>query len=105
MELMINIRLSAAAAIAAATMLSACGTTTSDRAISGGLIGAGAGAAIGSTTGNAGAGAVIGGVAGAAVGAATTPSQVDLGDPVWREHHHCVEYDHNNNCLRWAPND
>ena len=79
---MINIRLSAAAAIAAATMLSACGTTTSDRAISGGLIGAGA-----------------------AVGAATTPSQVDLGDPVWREHHHCVEYDHNNNCLRWAPND
>lgn len=102
---MTRIRMPFAAAIAAAALLSACGTTTSDRAISGGLIGAGAGAAVGSATGNAGAGAVIGGAAGAAIGAATTPSQVELGDPVWRQHHHCVEYDRDNNCLRWAPNE
>src|SRR5580765_5921202 len=49
--------------------LSACGTTPGDRAVSGGLIGAGAGAAIGSVTGSAGKGAVIGGLGGAANGA------------------------------------
>jgi osmotically inducible lipoprotein OsmB len=64
--------------------LSGCGTTTSDRAISGGLLGAGAGAVIGSVTGSAGKGAVIGGVAGAATGAVTRPDQVNLGTPVWR---------------------
>ena len=64
--------------------LSACGTTPGDRAVSGGLLGAGAGAAIGSLSGNAGAGAVIGGVAGAATGALTDPCSVNLGDPVWR---------------------
>jgi hypothetical protein len=94
-----------AATFAAAALLSACGTTTSDRAISGGLLGAGAGAAVGSLSGNAGTGAVIGGVAGAAAGALTTPSQVDLGDPVWRSHHHCVEHAANGDCVRWAPND
>ena len=64
--------------------LSACGTTPGDRAVSGGLLGAGAGAAIGSLSGNAGAGAVIGGVAGAAAGAVSDPCSVNLGDPVWR---------------------
>jgi hypothetical protein len=93
------------AAIAAASLLAACGTTPGDRALSGGLLGAGAGAAVGSASGNAGTGAVIGGVAGAAAGALTTPDQVNLGDPVWRANHHCVEYDRDNNCLRWAPND
>jgi len=67
-----------------ALALSACGTTPGDRAVSGGLLGAGAGAAIGSLSGNAGAGAVIGGVAGAAAGAVTDPCSVNLGDPVWR---------------------
>ena len=65
--------------------LSSCGTTQGDRAASGGLLGAGAGAAIGSLSGNAGAGAVIGGVAGAAVGAVSDPCTLNLGDPVWRD--------------------
>jgi len=72
--------------ITAALALSACGTTQGDRAVSGGLIGAGAGAAIGSLAGNAGAGAVIGGVAGAATGALTDPCTLNLGDPWWRDH-------------------
>ena len=78
--------LAASAAITVALALGACGTTTSDRAVSGGLIGAGAGAAIGSLSGNAGAGAVIGGVAGAATGALTDPCTLNLGDPWWRDH-------------------
>lgn len=44
-----------------------------DRTIGGGLIGAGAGALIGSASGNAGTGALIGGVGGALIGNATTP--------------------------------
>jgi len=74
-------------AAAALLVLSACGTTTGDRAVSGGLLGAGAGALIGSTVGNAGAGAAIGGVAGAAAGALSDPCDVNLGDPVWKSHH------------------
>ena len=73
------------AAIAAAIALSACGTTDGDRAVSGGLIGAGAGAAIGSLSGDAGAGALIGGLAGAAAGALTSPCMINLGDPWWRQ--------------------
>ena len=61
-----------------------CGTTQGDRALSGGLLGAGTGAAIGSLTGNAGAGAVIGGAGGALVGALTSPSAINLGPPPWR---------------------
>jgi osmotically inducible lipoprotein OsmB len=64
--------------------LGACGYTTGDRAASGGLLGAGAGAAVGSLSGNAGAGALIGGAAGALGGAATSPNTVNLGRPVWR---------------------
>jgi hypothetical protein len=64
----------------AMSALCACGTTQSDRAVSGGLIGAGAGAAIGSLSGNAGAGAVIGGVGGAATGALTDPCALNLGE-------------------------
>jgi hypothetical protein len=64
--------------------LAACGQTTGDRAVSGGLLGAGAGAAVGSLSGNAGAGALIGGAAGAAGGALTSPNTVNLGRPVWR---------------------
>ena len=77
--------------------LSACGTTPGDRAVSGGLIGAGAGAAVGSLSGNAGEGAVIGGLAGAVVGAATDPCSVRLGDPVWRDKHATRE-DYNRKC-------
>ena len=62
-----------AAMFATALALSACGTAPGERAVSGGLLGAGAGAAIGSVTGSAGRGAVIGGVGGAAIGALTSP--------------------------------
>lgn len=64
--------------------LGACGTTTSDRAISGGGIGAGAGAVGGLLLGAPLEGALIGGAAGAAAGALTDPSQIDLGRPIWR---------------------
>jgi len=54
--------------------LTACGQRPGERALSGGLIGAGAGAAIGAATGgNAGTGALIGGGVGALGGAATSP--------------------------------
>lgn len=76
--------IAAAAALMSAVALGACGTTTQDRAISGGLLGAGAGAAIGSLSGDAGAGALIGGAAGAATGALTDPCSLNLGDPWWR---------------------
>ncbi len=72
------------AIMASALVLAGCGTTPGDRAVSGGLLGAGAGALIGSTTGDAGTGALIGGVAGAAAGALTDPCDVNLGNPPWR---------------------
>ncbi|MBY0337547.1 MAG: hypothetical protein K2X11_13085 [Acetobacteraceae bacterium] len=69
----------------AALGLSACGYSTGDRAISGGLLGAGTGAAVGAITGgNAGTGALIGGAVGAAGGALTSGNSVNLGRPVWR---------------------
>jgi hypothetical protein len=74
-----------AAVIVAAGALTACGTTTSERAASGGLLGAGAGAAIGSLTGSAGTGALIGGAAGAVAGAVSDPCTLNLGDPFWKD--------------------
>jgi hypothetical protein len=63
----------------------ACGYSPGDRAVSGGLLGAGTGAAVGAVTGgNAGTGALIGGAIGAVGGAATSPDTVNLGRPVWR---------------------
>jgi len=64
--------------------LAACGYTPGDRAASGGLLGAGAGAAVGSLSGNAGTGALIGGAAGALGGAVTNADTVNLGRPAWR---------------------
>jgi len=62
-----------------------CGYRPSDRALSGGLIGAGGGAAIaGISGGNPLAGAAIGGAAGALGGALTSPNTLNLGRPVWR---------------------
>ena len=69
---------------AVALLLSACGSTTEDRAISGAGIGAAAGAVTGAIIGVPLVGAAVGAAAGGAVGAATTPSQVDLGKPVWK---------------------
>jgi len=66
--------------LAGATLvLAACGSDPGGRALSGGLIGAGAGAAIGAATGgNPATGALIGGAVGAVGGAATSPCDVDL---------------------------
>jgi hypothetical protein len=65
--------------------LSACGSTTGDRALSGGAIGAGVGAVGGAVVGgNPVAGAVIGGAVGAAAGALTDRADIDLGKPIWR---------------------
>jgi osmotically inducible lipoprotein OsmB len=72
-------------AIAVATLLLAgCGTSTGDRAISGGAIGAAGGAVIGSLVGAPLAGAALGGAGGAAIGGLTSPSDVDLGKPIWK---------------------
>lgn len=65
--------------------LAACGETTGERALSGGAIGAGAGAGVSALTGGSvGTGALLGGAAGAAGGALTNPGQVNLGRPAWR---------------------
>jgi osmotically inducible lipoprotein OsmB len=54
----------------------ACGNTWGQRAVTGGAIGAGSGAAIGSVTGiGVLPGAIVGGAVGAGVGAATTPER------------------------------
>jgi osmotically inducible lipoprotein OsmB len=63
--------------------LAACGQSTGDRALSGGAIGAGAGAVGGALMGSPGTGALLGGALGAGAGALTSPSQIDLGKPVW----------------------
>jgi hypothetical protein len=61
--------------------LAGCGDSTGQRALSGGAIGAGAGAIIGSVTGmGAGTGALVGGAAGAVTGAATNKRQINLGN-------------------------
>lgn len=54
----------------------ACGNTWGQRAVTGGAIGAGGGAAVGAVTGvGVLPGALIGGAVGAGVGAATTPER------------------------------
>ncbi len=81
---MMTARLGIAIAFAALVLVG-CGTTQDDRAISGGAIGAGAGAVAGALTGNPGAGALLGGAAGASLGGAfTSPNQIDLGEPAWK---------------------
>jgi hypothetical protein len=62
-------------------ILSSCGDTPGQRALSGGAIGAGTGA-VGAVLldANPVAGAVIGGAAGAVTGAATTKKQINMGD-------------------------
>lgn len=73
--------LTALAAGAFVLALAACGNTQSERAISGGAIGAGVGAAGSAITGGSAiGGALIGGGIGAAAGGLTDRSQLDLGD-------------------------
>ena len=69
-----------------ALLLAACGTSPGERAVTGGLLGAGAGAAIGAATGgNPATGALVGGAVGAVGGAATSPCDVDLNNPNGRD--------------------
>ena len=70
--------------VAAGLLLSACGSTQQDRALSGAGIGAAAGAVGGALVGAPEVGVLIGALAGGTIGAATTPSQVDFGKPIWR---------------------
>ena len=64
--------------------LGACGNSTSDRALSGGGIGAGVGLVGGALVGAPLEGALIGGAVGAGTGALIGRNQVDLGKPIWR---------------------
>ena len=67
-------RLPVTAALLAALSLTACGERPGTRAVSGGLLGAGGGAALGAITGvGAGTGALVGGAVGAGSGALTAP--------------------------------
>jgi hypothetical protein len=63
--------------------VSGCGTTPGDRGLSGGLLGAGTGAVIGSMAGSAGTGALLGGLGGAAIGMLTSSDTINLGEPAW----------------------
>ena len=58
-------------------LLSACGSSTGDRALSGGAI-------VGAFTGTPATGALIGAGAGALTGALTSPSTINLGKPAWQ---------------------
>jgi hypothetical protein len=68
-----------AASLLTAIALSACGTTTGDRAVSGAGIGAGIGLLGGPP------GVLIGAAVGGAAGAATDSRDVNLGEPVWEK--------------------
>ncbi len=72
-------------AVGAPLLLSACGTDPTDRALSGAGIGAATGAVVGAVTPlTPVGGALIGAAVGGGAGALTSPSEVDLGRPVWR---------------------
>jgi uncharacterized membrane protein len=71
-------------ALLGAFSVAACGQSKEDRAASGGLIGAGAGAVIGSTMGLPVTGAAVGAGVGAATGALADPSNLNLGKPIWK---------------------
>lgn len=65
--------------------LNACGSSTSDRALSGGGIGAGVGLVGGALVGAPLTGAAVGGAVGAGTGALTGEDDIDLGEPLWRD--------------------
>ena len=77
------LRLASAMAIVG-LLLAACGTSKTERGVSGAGIGAAAGAGTAAVTGgNPLTGAVLGGAAGGAAGVLTDEEDIDLGDPVW----------------------
>ncbi|WP_299615377.1 peptidoglycan-binding protein [Pelagibius sp.] len=70
--------------LSAALVVSACGSSTGDRAASGAGIGAGAGAVVGALTGlTILEGVLIGAAAGGLTGALTDEDLINLGDPIW----------------------
>jgi hypothetical protein len=66
-------------AASATLVLAGCGTQVGDRLASGAAIGGGVGLAAG------GAGVVPGAIIGAAVGGLTSPDDVNLGEPIWKD--------------------
>jgi osmotically inducible lipoprotein OsmB len=66
-----------AAGFAALLLLGACGTTTSQRGLSGAAIGAGVGVVGG------GVGVLGGAVIGGAIGVLTDADTINLGKPIW----------------------
>jgi osmotically inducible lipoprotein OsmB len=76
-------RMMLVAVLGASLLVAACGANPGDRGVTGAGIGAASGAVLGAFFGAPLIGAAAGAAAGGAVGAATTPSQVDLGKPVW----------------------
>lgn len=65
--------------------VAACGSSTSDRALSGAGLGAAGGAAVSAVTGGSlVTGAILGGAVGAAAGGLTNEDDFDLGDPIWK---------------------
>ena len=86
-------KFTAGVALVSALGLSACGTDSGDRAVSGAAIGAGAGAIIGAATGTPATGAAIGALAGGAIGGLSDPCTLNLGDPYWHDHGGRHEYE------------
>jgi hypothetical protein len=84
---------------ALALSLAACGTDRTERVQGGAATGAATGAGVGALAGPVGvvAGAVIGGGAGALTGATTSPTDVNLGRPVWKDPEVRTPLDNNNN--------
>lgn len=75
-----------ALSLAAALFLSACGSSTGDRAASGAGIGATAGVVVGAVTGlSVLEGALIGAAAGGLIGGLTDEDVINLGDPIWED--------------------
>ena len=71
--------------VGAPLLLTGCGITQGDRAVSGAGLGAATGAVVGAVTPlTPVGGALLGAAVGGAAGAFTTPSEVNLGPPVWR---------------------
>ena len=72
--------------LAAALVLSGCGSSEGDRTASGAGIGAAGGAVLGAVTGmSILEGVVIGAAVGGATGYFTDEDTVDLGDPIWED--------------------
>jgi hypothetical protein len=70
-------------ALGAVLVLSACGQTMEERALSGAGLGAAGGAVGGALLGAPAEGALLGGAAGGAAGAFTDEDDIDLGEPLW----------------------